>query len=274
MSQSASVITMKYVVVLLLLVSIPMARAEVSHSEVKKLVEASRLDLEVLSMRLTIAEVNKRLARGMPTDKLARIFRGFAGKLDVQAIYNASVQELADSLKQSHLDALMSCFTSDTMNKYHLAIYQRLTRQGSKAFRDKLVPLDLGIEQPDSERLEKLKAVRNQPQAMENQMKAMKQMFWLINLDIKEKYPMLAQSKEDMDQHFNQTNFKAMSNENNEYGLLVSYIILETLNDEELAYFLECQETPGMELYNASTAEGLHKYLKQAETSWVSATSD
>ena len=270
MSQSASVITMKYVVVLLLLVSIPMARAEVSHSELKKLVEASRLDLEVLSMRRTIEEVNNRLARGMPTDKLARIFRGFAGKLDAQAIYNASVQELADSLEQSHLDALMPCFTSATKNKYHLAVYHRLTRQGFKAFRDKLVPLDLGVEQPDPERFEKLKVVRNQPQAMENQMKAMKQMLWLVNLDIKDKYPMLARSKEDMDQYFNQTNFEAMSNENNKYNLLVGYIMLENLNDEELAYFLECQQTPEMELYNAITAKGLHKYLKQAEASWVS----
>lgn len=260
---------MKYVVVLLLLATMPMARAEVALEEVKKLAEASRLDLQILSFRLTMAESNNRVARGMPTEKLARIFREFAGKLDVQAIYNYAALELAASLDQQDLDVLMPCFTSDVMHKYHLAQYQRLTREGSKAFRDQLVPLDLGINQPDPDRIEKLTTLQNRHRNLESQKNAMKQMFWLINLDLREKYPMLARSKEDMDQYFDQGEYKDMSTENAQYSLLVSYVMLRTLNDQELADFMECQATPQMALYNDSTTQGLYNYLLDAETSWV-----
>lgn len=265
-------VVMKYLVVLLLLVTMPLARAEVSPDEVKKLIEASRLDLQILSFRLTVSEANNRIARGMPTEKLARIFRDFAGKLDIQTIYNYSVQELARSLEHKHLDRLMECFTSDFMHKYHFAQYQRLTRQGAQAFRDQLIPLDLGINEPDPDRMEKMKPLQNQHRNPEIWLKTTKQMFWLINLDVKEKYPMLGRTREMMDEYYNEAEFEKVSGETARYSHLVSYVMLEQLSDEELAKLKECHATPEMAMYDESTTQGLLQYLLDAEASWVTPT--
>lgn len=265
-------VIMKYLVVLLLLVTMPLARAEVSPDDVKKLVEASRLDLNVLSFRLTVSEANNRIARGMPTEKLARIFRDFAGKLDIQAIYRYSVQELAESLEQKHLAGLMECFTSDFMSKYHFAQYQRLTKQGAQAFRDQLVPLDLGISEPDPDRMEIMKPLQSQYRNPEIWLKTTKQMFWLINLDMKEKYPMFGRTREMMDEYYNEAEFEKMSGETAKYNQLVSYVMLEQLSDEELTELKECHSTPEMAMYDESTTRGLYQYLLDAEASWVTPT--
>src|SRR5690554_1425159 len=260
---------MKYLVVLLLLVTMPLARAEVSPDDVKKLVEASRLDLKVLSFRLSVSEANNRTARGVPTEKLAQIFRDFAGKLDIQAIYSYSVQEFTKSLEQKHVAGLMECFTSDSMKKYHFAQYQRLTRQGAQVFRDKLVPLELGITEPDPDRMEKVKPLQSQYRNPEIWLKTTKQMFWLMNLDMKEKYPMLGRTREMMDSYYNEAEFEEMSRETTKYSQLASYVILEHLSDEELAELKECHSTPEMRMFDESIIRGLYKYLVDAEASWV-----
>lgn len=263
---------MKYVVVLLLLVTLPLARAEVPPDEIKKLIQASRLDLQVLSFRLMVSETNNRIARGMPTEKLARIFQDFAGKLDVQAIYHHSVQELTQSLEQKHLDSLMACFTHDVMHKYHLAQYQRLTREGAQAFRDRLVPLDLGIDEPDPERMAQMQSLQTGQRNPQIWRDTTKQMFWLINLDIKDSYPMLARTREAMNEYYSAAEFEEMSGESARYSLLVSYVMLETLSDEELATLKQCHSTPAMARYDESTTQGLYNYFIEAEASWVALT--
>ncbi|MDI9243823.1 hypothetical protein [Marinobacter sp. CHS3-4] len=262
-------IFMKHLFALVLVAAMPFAKAEIPPNDVKRLVEASRLDLRVLSFRLTVSETNNRIARGMPTQKLADIFRGFAGKIDVKTIYQKAVSELASELEPQQLKPLMQCFSSDFMHQYHVAQYQRLTREGAQAFRDQLVPLDLGITEPDPARMAQLDALQVEKRNPEIWKDVTRQMFWLINLDVSAKYPKLGRDKESMDAFFSNPDFEQMSDESHSYGKLVTYVMMKSLDDDQLEDLLSCFATPEMAAYDDITTVALRDYLVEAEASWV-----